>query len=203
MKNYSNNRYTMAEVANYLKIPVGDLSIRQAKDANKQNCMLFDYWDGLKNNDGKQLKAICGYYRDNTCVYAEFEDSVGRIYSYSPYSNKSVKQQIYEDGFTSRISEITINGGRTVSNLTELNEESLKIFQDELQAFIDKVKQVCLKMESGINYCQTGMKDSQSQHILDDARRVINNIIDCIAPAVNTNEKILQLIQEFNDIDTF
>lgn len=81
-----------------------------------------------------------------------------------------------------------------MDDLTQLDYGSLKDFSDALETFKSKVIHQCDKMESGIVYCQSYMKDESSNQILQKANKVILDIRACIDPTIKLNQKILDII---------
>lgn len=87
-----------------------------------------------------------------------------------------------------------------MSDLTQLDYSSLKEFEEALNAFLTKVSHQCDKMESGITYSRTYMKDESSAQILRKSNDVVNRIRDCIAPAKKIDEKVLDILGELDHL---
>ena len=87
-----------------------------------------------------------------------------------------------------------------MSDLTQLDYSSLKEFEEQLNAFLTKVSHHCDKMESGITYSRTYMKDESSAQILRKSNDVVNRIRDCIAPAKKIDEKVFDILGELDHL---
>ena len=226
--NYSRYSGTKRDIASHLGVPENALEERLAKNNDKQSCIPGEYWSGLKNANGMILTPVREYFLGNECVYAEFVDRNGLTCAYMKFIDKSgrnapltVGKQIFEDGFEN-ITPLSTYDGETrkeikfniqlfadkenkekknMSNLTEFDLRSLEKFADDLESFKERVKQICTKMESGIVYCQTEMKDEQSKAIMSKARATIDAIMKCVDPSILTLEKVKQLIDDIKNAD--
>ncbi len=222
---YSRVLGSKKDVASHLGVTESSLEERLAKNNNKLFCMPGKYWSGLKDGKGAVLTPVREYFLGDECVYAEFENKNGLTHAYMKFIDKSgrnapltVAKQIIEDGFESITPISTYNNGKTnfnvqmfakntskenkgMSNLTEFDLRSLERFADDLESFQERVKQVCAKMESGIIYCQSEMKDEQSKAIMTKAKATIDAIMKCVNPSVLTLEKVKRLIDDIKNAD--
>lgn len=133
--------FTPDEIAKELDVYPHQISIAYAKDANNTSKMYHELSDAIRHpRTGEMLKAVKGYYISNVngqeeCIYAEYVDSRGFVYSYakSKCSGDSVLSQMQQDGiFESKTeglvsSDNGLSGTDTGSNL-QRREDGRNIF---------------------------------------------------------------------------
>lgn len=209
MSNINKSNHSPAEVARYLGIPESFISVRYSKYSNNNSQAVNDCWDGIKHPDtGESLSSTKGYYVDDNgdssdrqrCVYSEFRDSGGTLYSYIEHPDRPVKLQISED----KKAKITANntssqgaGNSDSGDLTRFSYTSLKILEQALEKFLLQTKRECDCMKSCIAECQPFLRDRTSQdELVNRSYKIVEDIEGTVEPAKKTKEKVSDLLAE-------
>lgn len=208
MKYIDKRSYSIEEVAKYINSNSSSIMVFQTKNSNNPQKPLHQYWSDIKSPiDGRKLTSVKGYYvstnGDEECVYAEFCDEYGMRYCYVKHPGKSISYQMKEDGVWDDCNNALINkyqstkvgGSIFMEDLTKLNYDSVKEFNEAIEAFIEAIKRECGRMETGISSCQRHLQDEQSKLILRKANAAVLRIKDCVDPAVKINQKLVELLE--------
>lgn len=180
-----------------------NITTHYAKYANDPKMPLHDGQAFWHNGLGATLQPVCGYYTmingKEECIYSEYSDEKGNRYYYVKEPGKSIRDQINEDRHGARATVDIIknkdSGGRTMSeSLTEISLDDLERLRDALDTFVEDMKKACEKMESGVSFCGSSMKDEASEKLLSQASDLIEDIRKCIDPPVLVLEKVLDAI---------
>ena len=88
-----------------------------------------------------------------------------------------------------------------MSENIQLDQRSLEEFLDALYQFKRGMSHQCDKIESGITFSKTFLKDEASIRILEKANAIVWRIRDCIDPASKMLEKVQELLIDIKSIE--
>ena len=83
--------------------------------------------------------------------------------------------------------------------LTEISLDDLEKLRNALETFIENIKHECRKMESGVSFCETSMRDEASKKLLSRTAELVEDIRRCVEPPTLILEKIVDAIRILDD----
>ncbi len=198
--NIEKNCYTISDVAQYLGISPNQLCVLYAKDKNNVQKGYHEFYESTKHpSTGETLNSTKGYYISNgsnqECVYAEYASASGQSFCYVKHPGQSVSKQIHSDQNEIK-SNISNHGGeKSMSDLTKVDLRDLENFRDSLEEFRKVITHQCDKMESGISFGKSYMKDEQSDKLLKKCSGTVMEIRACLNPTNKLYTKVLDAIE--------
>ena len=206
--NLNSGSQSLKDVAEFTRQNEYKITTHYAKYANNPKMPLHDAHAFLHGGTGKVLYPICGYYTmingKEECIYSEYSDETGHRYYYVKEPGKSIQDQYNEDRQSKMAPNDATNsqhsGGRIMSEgLTEISLDDLEKLRNALETFIENIKHECRKMESGVSFCETSMRDEASKKLLSRTAELVEDIRRCVEPPTLILEKIVDAIRILDD----